>query len=312
MALPVHANVRPAHGASSSALRLLKRAARCGVALLALLLWAPWVCAQNSMVRLQTSQGVIDIQLYDTAAPKTVANFLGYVRRGDYVNSFVHRSIPGFVIQGGGYVWANAASSIVHVPQQAAVPNEFSAARSNLRGTIAMAKLGGNPNSATSEWFVNLVNNANPLDVDNGGYTVFGKVTTSGMVVVDRIAALKTAYASATFSDLPYFNYVSGSLKPENLVRVTAAAVLPNGPAASDSDRVFNYLEAAYPQYLAPAGGSAAGTALGYYYRYYASTNAYVGTQDGSIFYLVPAISGDINRLGSLAEWLALAAEQGY
>jgi len=291
---------------------MLKQAAQCGIAVLALLLCAPWALAQNSMVRLQTSQGIIDIQLYDTAAPKTVANFLGYVRRGDYVNSFVHRSIPGFVIQGGGYVWANAASSIVHVPQQAAVPNEFSAARSNQRGTIAMAKLGGNPNSATSEWFVNLVDNANPLDVDNGGYTVFGKVTASGMVVVDRIAALKTAYANATFSDLPYYNYVSGSLKPENLVRVTSATVLPSGPAVSDSDRVFNHLEAAYPQYLSPAGGSASGTALGYYYRYYASTNAYVGTQGGSIYYLVPAISSDINRLGSLAEWLALAAAQGY
>ena len=72
-----------------------------------------------------------------------------------------------------------------------------------------------------------------------------------------------------------------------------------------------NYLEAAYPQYLSPAGG-ASGTADGYVYRHYSATNSYVGTRAGQVFYLVPAINNDINLLGSLAEWVAIAAAEGY
>ena len=206
---------------------MLKQAAQCGIP-------PCWPCccgalglAQNNMVRLQTSQGIIDIQLYDTAAPKTVANFLGYVRRGDYVNSFVHRSIPGFVIQGGGYVGANAASSIVHVPQQAAVPNEFSAARSNQRGTIATAESWAATRTAPpSEWFVNLVDNANPLDVDSRGYGVRqGHHQRHGGGGSHRRP--ETAYANATFSRSAVLQLRQRLVEAENLVRVTSATVLP-------------------------------------------------------------------------------------
>ena len=95
--------------------------------------------------RLQTSVGSIDILLYDNAAPGTVANFLNYVNSGKYNNSFIHRSDPGFIIQGGGFVWNDSTSNISSVATNAPIANEFSASRSNRRGTIAMAKIGGGP-----------------------------------------------------------------------------------------------------------------------------------------------------------------------
>jgi hypothetical protein len=91
------------------------------------------------------------------------------------------------------------------------------------------------------------------------------------------------------------------------------AQVVPGSTAAThvDDDRVFNYLEATYPQYVAPSGfRSAVGS--GYYYRYYASTQSYVGTMNGNVYYLVPAINNQINLLGSLSDWLAQAAAAGY
>ncbi len=268
--------------------------------------------AQDSMLRLHTTQGLIDIRLYNTAAPRTVANFMGYVNSGAYANTFFHRSAPGFVIQGGGWSWPAGSSSLLKTPAGPPVANEYSPTRSNLRGTVAMAKIGSLPDSATTEWFVSLANNAAILDGQNGGFSVFGKVTTSGMAVFDAIARLRIAtnYASP-FDSLPLQGTVAASLTPANLVTLTSVAVLPSGTAASDSDRVFNYLEAAYPQYIAPAG-AASTTGSGYYYRYYAATNSYVGTKDGQIFYLVPTINNDINLLGELNVWLATAAAEGY
>src|ERR1041385_8334799 len=125
-------------------------------------------------VRMRTSLGDIDIELMDTAAPASVANFLSYVTSGAYVNSFIHRSVPGFIIQGGGYGWDSSVNRVYSVPANAPVVNEFSPTRSNKRGTIAMAKLGNNPNSATNQWFFNLADNSANLDNQNGGFTVFG------------------------------------------------------------------------------------------------------------------------------------------
>lgn len=267
--------------------------------------------AQGTMVRWQTALGPIDIQLYDNDAPKTVANFLGYVGSGAYSSTFFHRSVPGFVVQGGGYAWPASASSVSKVVAGPAVVNEFSATRSNLRGTVAMAKLGGDPNSATCEWFVNLADNSSNLDSQNGGFTVFGRVTAGGMAVVDQIAALKIVNAGGVYTALPVINQTSTSVKRENLVLATSVTILPGAAAASDADRVFNYLEGRYPQYV-PLAGMTTGTALGYSYRYYPATNSYVGIQDGRVDYLVPAIDGNIHTLGSLADWLALAAGEGY
>ena len=133
----------------------------------------------------------MDIALLDAAAPRTVGNFLAYVRSRAYDSSLFHRLVPGFALQGGGLTWnAQAQPALGLVPTLAPVVNEFSPLRSNLRGTVAMAKVPGDPDSATSQWFVNLADNAANLDAQNGGFTVFGTVTAPGMAVVNVLGAL--------------------------------------------------------------------------------------------------------------------------
>lgn len=271
--------------------------------------------APNTLVRISTAEGPIDIVLLDSQAPITVTNFLGYVRRGNYNGSFFHRLVPGFVIQGGGYT----APPVTRVPTQAAIANEFSATRSNVRGTVAMAKLGGNPNSATSEWFVNLGNNAANLDAQNGGFTVFGRVTAPSMAIVDRLAASRLVDAStceaafSAFGSLPVVRSISNcaQVAPENLLMVTRAAELTSRATASSAERIFDYVEAAFPQYAKPASPATL-TADGYTYRFYSATNAYLGVKDGKVYYLVPSLSTNIQLLGTVDEWLAIAQGAGY
>jgi fibronectin-binding autotransporter adhesin len=136
------------------------------------------------------------IQLYDSEAPITVTNFYSYANSNAYNNSIYHRDVPGFVLQGGGFQEQinsnNHITGLTPIATSSPIQNEFSSTRSNLRGTIAMAKVGGDPNSATSQWFVNLANNASNLDNQNGGFTVFGHVAGEGMEMIDAIAALPT------------------------------------------------------------------------------------------------------------------------
>ena len=263
--------------------------------------------AANTLVRVHTTQGLIDFKLLDDEAPISVANFLAYVNGGDYASVMIHRSVPGFVIQSGGYRWPDGGS-VAKIASRGAIKNEFSATRSNLRGTVAMAKIGGNPDSATSEWFVNLSNNASNLDNQNGGFTVFARVTAPGMAVADKIAKLKVINAGSPFNELPVVNWISGTVERTHAVLLTRTAVLPS---ATDVDRVFNYLEAQYPQFI-DAASVETGTTEGYTYRHYPLSNAYVGVKDGKLYYLVPAISPGINELGSLADWLAQAQASGY
>ena len=183
--------------------------------------------AAATTVRLTTSLGAVDIILYDDAAPRTVANFLAYVKSDAYRNSFVHRSVPGFIIQGGGFVWDDATGSVVAVASKGPLINEFSASHSNKRGTIAMAKLGGDPNSATSQWFINLVDNTN-LDNVSGGYTVFGEVSASTMAVVDAVAALPRVNAGSPLDSLPVVGTVGPSIEKSDLVLVTNATAISN------------------------------------------------------------------------------------
>src|SRR4051812_15974596 len=123
-------------------------------------------------VRFQTDLGNIDVVLFPEVAPQTVANFLNYVNRHDYDGSFMHRSVPNFVIQGGGFKFVNNHQQAI--PTDPPVVNEFHV--SNTRGTLAMAKLGSSPDSATSQWFFNESDaNASNLDNQNGGFTVFGR-----------------------------------------------------------------------------------------------------------------------------------------
>lgn len=275
-----------------------------------------------TVARMQTVKGVIDVQLYDKAAPLTVANFLKYVKANAFNNSFFHRSVPGFVIQGGGFTWNN---NIAPVTTYAPVKNEYSASRPNVRGTIAMAKLGGNPNSATSQWFFNLNNNGgtppNGLDYQNGGFTVFGKVLFSGMGVADAIAALPRAnlgknFFGGVFSDLPYMPPVANNtLQKSNIVFVRKVSA--SAPAATKTeDRVFSYLEGLQPGRFAPANPLSPATGLsktgsGYYYRYYATTKKYLAAANGKVYWGA-ALNNTMTQIGTVSGFLTKAAALGY
>jgi cyclophilin family peptidyl-prolyl cis-trans isomerase len=146
-------------------------------------------------LRLQTDLGAVDLLMLDSVAPNTVANFMNYVNSDRYDGTFFHRNIPGFVIQGGGYIMTGPpgtffSTGVEHITQDPPVANEFNL--SNVRGTLAMAKLSSGPDTATSEWFVNLADNSANLDTQNGGFTVFAQVQGNGMDVFDAIAALPT------------------------------------------------------------------------------------------------------------------------
>ena len=291
------------------------------VTLLLLLLLLIPVAAKATVVRMQTSLGVIDLKLYDLQVRNTVSNFLNYVNRGAYNGTLIHRSDPRNslyprgvgVIQGGGYVWNNSGTQVLAIPTNLPIANEFSALRPNVRGTIAMAKAGGNPDSATSQWFVNMVDNTTVLGVsNNGGFTVFGEVMANGMAVVDAIAALTRVNAGGAFATLPVINLpLDHILRPENTVLVRSAAVLPTTSTATSEDRLFNYLEAQFFEYIAPASQPSA-TAYGYYFRYYPQTVSYLGIKDGMLYYAGPASGGSILELGSVQDWLATAIAAGY
>lgn len=164
------------------------------------------IAASATIVRFETVQGTFDVNLYDNATPATVANFLAYVQNGDYTDAIFHRSVNGFIVQGGGFR-TDLNAILTSIPANPAVVNE--PVYSNVRGTIAMAKVGGNVNSATNEWFLNLGNNAANLDNQNGGFTVFGEVTGNGMTTVDAIAALPRFAFAAPFDELPLQNYTT-------------------------------------------------------------------------------------------------------
>ncbi len=115
----------------------------------------------------------LDFALLANRTPITRTNFLSYVTDGSYINSFIHRAVQNFVIQGGGF--ALSSQGIVNVPTKPPIVNEPGI--SNTLGTVSMAKLGGDPDSATSQFFVSVANNASNLDFQNGGFTVFAQIT---------------------------------------------------------------------------------------------------------------------------------------
>ena len=173
--------------------------------------------AANTVVRFDTSLGSFDVELYDDDAPITVANFLAYVNGGLYDDSFIHRSVPGFVIQGGGFLYDQPQVDATDFPSISTfgeIVNEADPLISNLRGTIAMARRTG-ADTASSQFFFNLGDNSASLDktVNSAGYAVFGEVIGSGMDVVDAIAAVDiynfTNYTTGdpTFQSLPVRNY---------------------------------------------------------------------------------------------------------
>ena len=161
--------------------------------------FAPVALAQSlPLVKVQTNMGDFVLELNPKAAPKTVENFLTYVKSGFYKNTLFHRVIPNFMIQGGGFV-----SGMEEKDTRKAIALESRNGLSNLRGTIAMART-SDPNSATSQFFINVRDN-HFLDAsqaqDGYGYAVFGRVI-SGMQTVDAIARVKT-HSVGYYDDVP-------------------------------------------------------------------------------------------------------------
>lgn len=142
---------------------------------------------KNPIVLMETSQGKVTIELFQKESPLSLKNFLSYVKEGFYNGTTFHRVIPGFMVQGGGFT-ANMNQKSTGKP----IKNEAANGLKNDRGTLAMART-GDPDSATSQFFINLVNNSglNRPQPDGHGYAVFGKVI-EGMDVVDRIAGVRT------------------------------------------------------------------------------------------------------------------------
>ncbi|MDR1818172.1 MAG: peptidylprolyl isomerase [Puniceicoccales bacterium] len=150
----------------------------------------------------------MDIQLLPTYSPLTVANFLKYVGLDDgtpkYVGTIIHRSSPSLgIVQGGGYRLNAAGTAYEHIGNYGTVVNEYDGTGdtpTNIRGTVAMAKRDNDPDSATSEWFVNLVDNSSTLGLSaNGGYTVFGYITNQeGLDFFDYVNGLTTTDTQPT------------------------------------------------------------------------------------------------------------------
>ena len=170
--------------------------------------------AANPQVELDTTQGKIRIELFPDAAPKTVANFLQYVKDGFYSGTQFHRVIPGFMVQGGG-----VTADFKEKPTRAPVPIEsqqsVKAGLSNVVGSVSMART-GDPNSATAQFFINVADNKRldfqSADARGYGYTVFGKVV-EGMDVVNKIAAAPTGPGGPFPRDVPQQRVVINSAK---------------------------------------------------------------------------------------------------
>jgi hypothetical protein len=211
----------------------------------------------TNMVRVTTSltgsNGVplgFTLQLFPSNAPATVANFLEYINNGAYTDSLIHRVYAlgqtsnnqptNLIVQAGGFQSSNLNDlAIYETPTLSPIALEY--ALPNAYGTIAMART-ADPNSATSQFFINDGDNSDILGTNNGGgYAVFGQVIGNGMSVVDKIAALTTynlqgIYTNFPFSDTPLFGITNGQsiLNPNNLVYFTRIATIPYFATSSD------------------------------------------------------------------------------
>ena len=238
----------------------------------------------NSVVRFVSNFGFdgipfyFDVALFSTRAPIARANFLDYVTDGDYVNSLLQRSVPGFVVQGGSYIGNAATNTISPVPLDPAIQNEFGI--SNTLGTVSNSKKGGFPNSAQAGWFINTGNNTDKLDPQNGGFTVFGRITASTLGNVSNLANPNffpprdlSPHLGGGFTDTPIVSSFSGSGIPP----------------------VSNFIR--FPSvYLAPifSGDAGESTLLSYSIAGQSNTDFVTPTLDGSILTLsyTPGLSG--------------------
>ncbi|MGJ8691965.1 MAG: peptidylprolyl isomerase [Thalassotalea sp.] len=195
--------------------------------------------AQATIVEFDTTQGTIKVNLYDETTPTTVANFLTYVTDGSYDNTVIHRIADkrvlqdgvyvdeDFIVQGGGFYF-NETLPFIAKPANSAIRNE--PVWSNVAGTIAMAKT-SNPNSATRQWFFNVNDNSESLDVraNSGGFTVFGQVT-EGMDVLTKIIDINRCFYDSS-TEIPFIvaedktcnNYVNGEDDNDETIAISDA-----------------------------------------------------------------------------------------
>lgn len=200
----------------------------------------------GQVVQFRTTSGNYNIEMLPATAPLSVANFLNsYVNTGRYAGTLVHRSDQGLgVIQGGGYFSPPSSPSVTRIVNDAPIALEYNLP--NTRGTISMARTSV-LNSATSEWFLNTKDNSTTLGQSNGGgYAVFGRVTGTGMTVVDAIAALTVYNASSVYGSacgqLPLKDYTGPALPvAANFVTVNAAEAIPLFPATAGQNAVVTF-----------------------------------------------------------------------
>lgn len=201
----------------------------------------------NTLVRFQifTGEGVVgtvDVELFDREKPETVRNFLRYVRNRSFNEVLLHRLVPGFVLQGGGFTnveapeSTNLFSQFGEINNLGPIANEFGvgARLSNTMGTLAMGKLPNDPNSASSQWFFNLANNASTLDVQNGGFTIFGRVLpdTNAMAGTNLLLSFNARSAGNGIINLSNFYGANWS-------SFTDVPVTSNGFAAPQSRQLY-------------------------------------------------------------------------
>ena len=184
---------------------MFKKLPLIGAMLFALSAVEEGAAAANPQVLIKTSMGEIVIELYPDKAPKSVENFLQYVRDDHYKGTIFHRVIGNFMVQGGGFsadFYKPGAPNYGQKPTRAPIPIESQNGLRNDTGWVAMART-SNPNSATSQFFINTVDNAglNYPQPDGYGYAVFGKVV-KGMDVVNAIRAVRTT-TMGPFRDVP-------------------------------------------------------------------------------------------------------------
>jgi cyclophilin family peptidyl-prolyl cis-trans isomerase len=208
----------------------------------------------GTLAQLRTPLGDLEIELFDQDKPVTTANFIRYVQSGVWRDVFIHRWEPGFVIQSGGFCTTGrhtTNAAFAPVPVFGEITNEYNTGRtfSNTYGTLAMARVSGKTNSATSEWFINLTNNAF-LDCVDDGFTVFGQVV-RGTNVLERFNQISVSNGiyvlplRAPLNKLPVL-----SLEPtfEDLVYVDISLLkvqvqaLPNGGREISWNSVSNVL----------------------------------------------------------------------
>jgi len=174
--------------------------------------------------------GSVLLHLFNSRTPLTVANFLKYINSGEYNNTFFHRLVTGFVLQGGGYILPESGAPTHIDTSLTNPPLQNEPGISNTAGTLAMAKQANDPNSATSEFFFNLGDNSSNLDNQNGGFTVFASVADGMNVIDDIVGNAQVVNAGSPFDTLPTFNLDPNATAITNANLVVLASAAPANP----------------------------------------------------------------------------------